>query len=73
MEKWKPVKGYKGRHEVSNLGRVRNQRTGRILRQRITKKGYRRVNIYANGKAQTSASTSSLRNTSYPTPTTCHR
>lgn len=30
MEKWKAVVGYKGRYEVSDLGRVRNVRTGHM-------------------------------------------
>ena len=30
MEEWRPLKRSKGYYEVSNLGRVRNARTGRI-------------------------------------------
>lgn len=30
MEVWKPLKSSKGYYEVSNLGRVRNVKTGRI-------------------------------------------
>lgn len=30
MEEWRPLKSSKGYYEVSNLGRVRNARTGRI-------------------------------------------
>jgi NUMOD4 motif/HNH endonuclease len=30
-ERWLPVVGYEGLYEVSDLGRVRNSRTGRIL------------------------------------------
>lgn len=30
MEEWRPVKYSRGYYEVSNLGRVRNRRTGRI-------------------------------------------
>lgn len=34
VEYWRPVYGYTGRYEVSNLGRVRNARTGHVLRPR---------------------------------------
>lgn len=33
-ERWKIVPGYAGRYEVSDRGRVRNIKTGHILRQR---------------------------------------
>lgn len=32
-EIWLPIAGSKGQYEVSNLGRVRNAKTGRILKQ----------------------------------------
>ncbi len=32
METWKPVVGLDGRYDVSDLGRVRNHRTGQILK-----------------------------------------
>ena len=30
MEEWRPIKRSKGQYEVSNLGRVRNVRTGKF-------------------------------------------
>ena len=36
LEVWKPVVGYEGRYEVSNLGCVRRADTGRVLRQHRT-------------------------------------
>lgn len=65
MEKeiWKPVVGYEGLYEVSNLGRVKglfwlqppsknNVRFHyeRILKGHINKKGYKSVNLTKNGK-----------------------
>lgn len=34
MEEWRAIHGYTGRYEVSNLGRVRNCKTGKILAPR---------------------------------------
>ena len=48
-EIWKDIKGFEGRYQVSNLGRVRSldwpRHNGRILKQQITHWGYYRVNI----------------------------
>ena len=49
-EVWLPVKDYEGLYEVSSLGRVRNYKTGSILKQRIDKYGYLRVHLCKNGK-----------------------
>lgn len=59
-EVWKPIKGYEKYYEVSNYGRVRSLRTKtrikdkthRILKFKHDTHGYRRVNIYKNGKAK---------------------
>lgn len=40
MEFWKPVIGYEDRFQVSNLGRLRSSKSGKILSQTKTKKGY---------------------------------
>ena len=37
MEHWKPVVGFEGRYEVSDLGRVRNTRTHRLKTATIAK------------------------------------
>lgn len=57
-EIWKPVKGYEGLYEVSNIGRVKSKRantriadkTDRIMKQKVDSHGYYRVNLYKNGK-----------------------
>ena len=49
MEIWKPVVGYEGLYMVSNIGRVMNCRTGRILSD-YYHQGYRRVDLCKNGK-----------------------
>ena len=58
-EQWKPVPGYEGLYEVSNLGRVRSlDRTktnghkwkGRILKQPSLRSGYKLVSLWKNGK-----------------------
>lgn len=52
-EEWRPVKGYEGPYEVSNLGRVRNVQKNRILCQ-STVNGYKQVSLYIGGKTITS-------------------
>ena len=61
-EVWKPVVGYEGLYEVSNMGRVKSLGNGksnnssyskeRILKGRKTHRGYLRVNLYKNNKAK---------------------
>lgn len=46
-EIYKPIKGYY--YEVSNIGQVRNVKTGRILKNCLDKDGYCRVDLYKNG------------------------
>ena len=54
-EVWKPVKGYEGLYEVSNLGRVKSlnyMHTGKegILKANKDNDGYLHVNLYKNNK-----------------------
>lgn len=61
-EIWKPVKGYEGLYEISNLGRVKSlnrirvygsaKLTERILKQNPNKKGYFSVKLYLNGASK---------------------
>lgn len=50
-ESWKKISGYL--YSVSDLGRVRNDRTGRILKGAANVHGYFHVNICAEKKAST--------------------
>ena len=52
IEEWKPVVGYEGLYEVSNLGRIRSQYTNRILSPIINAWGYYCVNLYKDGKGK---------------------
>jgi HNH endonuclease/NUMOD4 motif-containing protein len=45
MERWEPILGYEGRYEVSNLGRVRRARDGRVLRHHLVK-SYHRASLW---------------------------
>src|SRR2546425_4678741 len=54
-EEWRPVVGYEGWYEVSNLGRVRRvkpgrrTRPGRILRHHLNSYGYPAICLYRSG------------------------
>lgn len=48
MEKWKPVVDFESLYEVSNLGRVRNCQSRKILKQEVTRSGYLKVFLYKN-------------------------
>ena len=39
-EIWKQIKGYEDEYLISNYGKVKNIKTGKILKRRIDKKGY---------------------------------
>ena len=45
-EQWKTVRGHKD-YEVSDMGSVRNVRTGKILKPYNDQRGYLRVDLYA--------------------------
>ena len=49
-EIWRPIVGYEGKYEVSNLGNVKNVKTGRILKPSSDYDGYLLVNLYDNGR-----------------------
>ena len=48
-EIWKPVVGFEGLYEVSNMGRVRN-RMGRIMTLSFNRNGYHRVHLINNSR-----------------------
>lgn len=48
-ETWKPIADYVGLYEVSNKGRVRNLKTGRILKPKNNRRGYLFVGLHKNG------------------------
>jgi hypothetical protein len=54
-EIWKPVVGYEGLYEVSNLGRIKSIKFGkeRIMKQNINSYGYCKVNLSRNGNYKT--------------------
>lgn len=47
-ETWKPITGYVGLYEVSSEGRVRNVKTGKILKPINNGLGYLFVSLYKN-------------------------
>ena len=48
-EVWKPVVGYEGLYEVSDLGRVRGLRKNRVLKPSLAR-GYHHYKLYLKGK-----------------------
>ena len=50
-EEWKPIERAKGIYSVSNKGRIRNNRTGYILKPIKWTKGYVKVNLKVNGNS----------------------
>lgn len=48
-EKWRPVVGYEQEYQVSSLGRIYSQITGRILKGGIDTDGYHYFAAYKNG------------------------
>jgi hypothetical protein len=57
-EIWKPVVGYEGWYEISNIGRIKRTRrglgtwSGRLIKHGMDKRGYRRVTLSRNGKIE---------------------
>ena len=48
-EEWRSIDGYIN-YQVSNIGRVRNSKTGRILTPQINRGGYYQVGLYCDSK-----------------------
>ena len=49
MEKWKKVE-HLDKYLISNKGRLKNEKTGRILKTKVNKRGYLCNTISVNGK-----------------------
>ena len=47
MEEWKDIKDYEGYYQISSYGRVKNIKTGKILKGDTNNIGYKRVWLYA--------------------------
>jgi hypothetical protein len=52
METWKDIEGYIELYQVSNLGRVKNVHTSRVLKNILTKDGYYVVDLYKHKKGK---------------------
>ena len=55
-EEWRDIEGYEGLYQVSNLGRVKslrdknNKKRELILKPKIMRNGYLKVDLCKNGK-----------------------
>lgn len=50
MEQWKPIDRFNGRFEISDLGRLRNTATSKILKYTINPNGYYACSIKPDGR-----------------------
>ena len=50
QEQWKPVVGYEGLYEVSNLGNVRKSSTKKVRKPFLNRQGYARVDLWKDNK-----------------------
>ena len=48
-EEWRSIDGYIN-YQVSNIGRVRNSKTGKMLKQQLNKDGYYQVGLYCDSR-----------------------
>lgn len=55
QERWKPIFGYDGMYEVSDLGRVRSRKRGewKVMSAKKSRSGYFSINLYKDGKQKT--------------------
>ena len=53
IEKWKFIKGYMNRYQISSFGRVLNVKTGRILKQTKDTRGFLKVSLRRDGQVKT--------------------
>lgn len=57
-EEWRPVKGYEGKYEVSNLGTVKRvckgkgSKLGRVVRQNNHNSGYKTVSLWRDNRGK---------------------
>lgn len=56
IEEWRDIKGYEGKYQVSNTGKVRSlnyKNTGevRLLKQNLTRNGYLQISLSKSGKS----------------------
>ena len=51
IEQWKPIDGFDN-YECSDLGQIRNKKTGRILKHNLGKTGYCMVSLRQDGQTK---------------------
>ena len=55
MEIWKPIKGFETKYEISSKGRIRNLKTGKILKPINNGFGYLYINLCKDSKIKRTA------------------
>lgn len=51
MEEWKPIERLDGKFYISSEGRVKNNKSGKVLKHRVNTNGYCQVALKPNGRA----------------------
>jgi HNH endonuclease/NUMOD4 motif len=51
-EEFRPVVGYEGHYQVSDQGRVRSLKRGKVMAQMKNRRGYLQINLYWEGRAK---------------------
>lgn len=51
-EIWREIPNYENKYSVSQFGRIKNIRSGKILKPNLTKYGYLRINFYKSNTNQ---------------------
>ena len=52
-EEWKPLLGFEGRYDISNLGRIKNIKSNRIVKSQISPQGYLCCSLRRIGETKT--------------------
>lgn len=50
METWKDIKGYEGLYQISDVGNIKNVKSGLLMKQNQKRNGYMDIALFKDGK-----------------------